>query len=117
MFSINIQGLKGFKNTEKATIAIENAGGPVYLVAGTDDQVWPAADSSDAIAARMKKTQYRCEYMREEGAGHLVGLPYLPSAEFASNLVLTSSNNELSSRAMIKAWHSMLKFLQTELEP
>lgn len=112
-----IRGLKGFKNLEKSTIAIENAGGPVFLVAGTDDQVWPAADFSDVIAERMKKSQYRCEYMKEEGAGHLVGLPYLPSAEFTSNLVFTSSNIELSSKAVVKAWQSMVKFLQTELQP
>ena len=82
------------------------------MVAGTDDQVWPAAKFADMITERPKHSGYThtCTYLKMEGAGHLVGLPYLPSAEVYKNLIFTSDNNELSSVAMIEAWSEMVKF-------
>ena len=49
-------------------------------------------------------------------AGHLVCMPYLPSAEICRNLIFTSSNIELSSIAMVKAWHAMLDFFDKYLK-
>ena len=112
------RGLKSAKNVDDSAIRAEHINGPVFLVAGTDDQVWPAADFADTIAERLERHEHRypCEYLREEGAGHLVCMPYLPGAEIFKNLIFTSSNIELSSIAMVKAWHAMLGFLDKSLK-
>lgn len=112
------KGLRSAKNVAASAIRVEQINGPVFLVAGTDDQVWPAADFADTITERLKQHQHRypCEYLREEGAGHLVCMPYLPSAEICRNLIFTSSNIELSSIAMVKAWHAMLDFFDKYLK-
>lgn len=112
------RSLRSAKNLDDAAIRVENINGPVFLVAGTDDQVWPAADFSDKIAERLKRHghRYPCEYLREEGAGHLVCMPYFPSAEILRKLIFTTSNIELSSVAMIKAWHALLGFLDRTLK-
>ncbi|MEA3456184.1 MAG: acyl-CoA thioester hydrolase/BAAT C-terminal domain-containing protein [Campylobacterota bacterium] len=106
------RGMQASKMSEEARICVEKINGPLFLVAGTDDQVWPAANFADMIAERLKHSehQYFYQYFKEEGAGHLVGLPYFPSAEVYKNLVFTSGNNDLSSLAMIKTWDAMIKF-------
>ena len=112
------RGLKASQNVDHATIRVEKIGGPIFLVAGTDDQVWPAADFADTIVERLKQHEHRypCKYFREEGAGHLVCMPYLPSAQVFGNLIFTSSNIELGSIAMIKAWAAMLEFFAETLK-
>ncbi len=108
------RGMLTSKKDDAAIIQVEQINGPLFLVAGTDDQVWPATDFADRIIERLKQSEYQhtYEYFREEGAGHLVGLPYFPSAEVYKNLIFTSGNNELSSVAMIKTWDAMIKFLE-----
>ncbi len=111
------RGLQSAKNINDASIRVEQIGGPIFLVAGTDDQVWPAADFSDTVAERLKarRCPYPLEYLREEGAGHLVGMPYLPSAEVCRNLVFTSSDSELTCLTMIRAWDALIDFLHESL--
>ena len=111
------RGLAGTHDIEAATIRVENINGPVFLVAGTDDQVWPAAVFADAISERLNKHKHKfpCECMKVQGAGHLVGMPFLPGAETAGNLVFTSSDINKSTLAVIKAWESMIVFLDRNL--
>ncbi|MBM9519863.1 acyl-CoA thioesterase/BAAT N-terminal domain-containing protein [Desulforhopalus vacuolatus] len=112
------RGLRASKNLDTAAIRVEQINGPVFLVAGTDDQVWPAADFADTIAERLKQHehQYPCKYFREKGAGHLVCMPYLPSAEVCRNLIFTSSNIEITSIVMIKTWDAMIDFFEEFLK-
>ncbi len=112
------RGLRAVDDRTPCAILVENINGSVFLVAGTDDQVWPAADFSDDVAARLKRFEHphSCEYLREEGAGHLVCMPYVPSAEICRNLIFTSSDVALSSKTMIKAWNAMLDFFQRNLK-
>lgn len=106
------RGVQSLGKSDAAAIRVEQINGPLFLVAGTDDQVWPATDFADIITERLKLSEYRYsyKYFKEEDAGHLVGLPYLPSAEVYKNLIFTSGNNKLSSVAMIKTWNEMIKF-------
>jgi dienelactone hydrolase len=112
------RGLRASKSVDAAAIRVEQINGPVFLVAGTDDQVWPAADFADTITERLKQHEHRypCKYLRQEGAGHLVCMPYLPSAEVYRNMIFTSSKIELSSIAMIKAWDAMIAFFEEFLK-
>lgn len=107
------RGLRAAGGGGEAAIRVEKINGPVFLVAGTDDQVWPASDFADMIAEQLKKqgNRHPVEYLREEGAGHLVGLPYFPAAQVCRNLIFTSSAVDKSSLALIKAWDAMIVFL------
>jgi len=112
------RGMQVLGKSDAATIRVEQINGPIFLVAGTDDQVWPATDFADMITERLNLSEYRYsyKYFKEEGAGHLVGLPYFPSAEVYKNLIFASGNNQLSSISMIKAWNEMIKFLDSSLK-
>lgn len=112
------RGMQVSNKRDTAVIRVEKINGPLFLVAGTEDQVWPATEFADMILSRLKHTEYPYSYtyIKEEGAGHLVGLPYFPSAEVYKNLIFTSGNNQLSSVSMIKAWNEMIKFLDSSLK-
>ncbi|MFB9313785.1 acyl-CoA thioester hydrolase/BAAT C-terminal domain-containing protein [Nocardioides plantarum] len=58
-----------------ARIAVERITGEVLLAAGEDDQVWPACDFADAIAARREAAGLATTVVRRPDAGHRVVLP------------------------------------------
>ncbi|WP_220453996.1 acyl-CoA thioester hydrolase/BAAT C-terminal domain-containing protein [Nocardioides immobilis] len=58
-----------------ATIPVERIRGRVVLVAGGDDQVWPAVDFAGAIAARRDQHGLPTEVVTEPDAGHRPLLP------------------------------------------
>ena len=111
------RGFASVRDPEAAAIQVEKINGPVLLVAGTEDQVWPAADFAERVAARLKENRqrYPLRYLKEEGAGHLVGLPYLPSAEVCRNLIFTSADIESSTLASTRAWEALVDFLRESL--
>ncbi len=59
----------------RATIAVERFFGDVLLVAGGDDQVWPAVESARAIEARRTAYAMPTSVVTHPDAGHRVVLP------------------------------------------
>lgn len=62
-----------------AAIPVEKIGGPVLLVSGTDDQIWPAARLSEMVVERLRANRhpFAYEHLRYEGAGHMILPPGL----------------------------------------
>ncbi|MDZ5621409.1 alpha/beta fold hydrolase [Nocardioides sp. HM23] len=60
---------------DAAAIPVERIGGRVVLVAGGDDQVWPAVDFAAAIADRRQRHLLATEVVVDPGAGHRTLLP------------------------------------------
>jgi hypothetical protein len=58
-----------------ATIAVERFFGDVLLVAGGDDQVWPAVESARAVEARRQAHGLPTTVVTHPHAGHRVVLP------------------------------------------
>jgi dienelactone hydrolase len=60
-----------------AEISVEHTHGPVLLIGGEDDHVWPSGAMVDAIAARLKKDHfpYEVEALKYKHAGHRAGRP------------------------------------------
>lgn len=62
-----------YRGRPVTTIAFEQITGPVLAIAGTDDQLWPAAVAAVTVARATSGQSILCD-----GAGHGVsGLPYL----------------------------------------
>jgi dienelactone hydrolase len=64
-----------------ASIAVEKINGSVLVISGTDDQVWPSPRYTEMVVTRLRSNGFKFAYeqLRYEGAGHLIGIPYLPS--------------------------------------
>ena len=57
---------------EKATIPIEKVNGPVLLLSGVDDTMWPSSEMAEAIIDRNneKGSKIEIKHVKYEDAGH-----------------------------------------------
>ena len=65
---------------EAATIPVERIDGPVMLISGGDDAMWPSALMAGKVAARLAAHghPYPVESLVYPAAGHAIGSPYAP---------------------------------------
>jgi dienelactone hydrolase len=73
------------ETVETATIEVEAVGGPILLITGDDDRVWPADALATRAMARLDAAnyEYRSDHLHVPGAGHDLKVPYHPTTERA----------------------------------
>ena len=120
---IYLRHLGDARAVERATIPVENTRGPVLLVSGTDDQMWPSSALADVAMRRLtvKAFQYQHHHLKYEGAGHTILLPYGPRTTrniamrvegFEGQLCDQGGAPRLDAEAGADAWHQMLQFFE-----
>jgi pimeloyl-ACP methyl ester carboxylesterase len=83
---------------EKAAIQVEKINGPVFLLSATQDEFWPSKEMSDAIIARLKKSEFRfnAEHVAIEG-NHGAPLAHMSLVEdFLQKNFLAESSRDCS---------------------
>jgi len=68
------QGLLDTIAVQKASIPVENIKGPILLLSGLDDAVWPSAMMSDLIENRIKNNAFEFDFenIKYKNACHLI---------------------------------------------
>ena len=118
--------LKGLSNKEAVTlaaIAVENIQGPVLLISAQDDKLWPSTLMSEMVMQRLAQYQhpYANQHLSYAGAGHLIGVPYMPatvtrSAFQNSGLILAYGGSPRTNAfADRDSWTKVLAFLEMHL--
>jgi len=111
--------LRNSAAVRQAEIPVERIHGPVLLVAGGEDELWPSAWSADAIAARLRANgfRYRVISLAYPRAGHLIGKAYLPagSTRVAGGRLETGGTPAANAAAQADAWPRVLRFLAASL--
>ncbi len=101
------------------TIPVEQIRGPLLLVAGTDDQLWPSRLMAEQIVKRRaaRGGHSRDRLLTYEGAGHLIGKGFLPagSTRIAGGRIETGGTPAANARAQADSWPKVLSFLGAEL--
>jgi dienelactone hydrolase len=122
-FTLRTAFLKGTERlsiTDETTIPVENSRGPLLLISGKDDQLWPSDVYAEVIVERLKKYNYTypVEHVCYEQAGHFVCFPYgLPSLppmlELATGPVVIGFGGAASfqAKATVDSWQKILAFL------
>ena len=66
---------------EPATIAVERIAGPVLLISGEDDQMWPSTLMAECIMRRLAEHRFAWPYrhLHYPNAGHLIGPLWQPT--------------------------------------
>jgi dienelactone hydrolase len=109
---------------ERAAISVENIRGPILLISGGDDHLWPAAEMSEAIIARLKRngSAHAAEHLHFAHAGHMLRYPHLPvTARDSRNKHLRGARFSFGgtpaadAEAQMQAWHRAIAFLRTNL--
>ena len=71
---------------EEAAIPVERIAGPILLVSGRDDVMWPSATYADWVVERLEAhgLSQKVVHLSYENAGHTLGPPLAPTTELAS---------------------------------
>ena len=114
--------LNDLRAVERSTIPVENIHGPVQLVSGGDDQMWPSTELADIAFRRLEahKHPYPFRHLKFPKAGHqilvphgprtvLVGLIGLPG--FDGYLYTQGGTAKANAQAGVEAWRDLLRFL------
>jgi len=104
---------------ERAAIPVERIRAPILLVSGTDDQIWPSGEFSDAIVARLKKAgfPYEVKHVILEKGGHNAVIPFLITANRGLLIDGDPSGGApaADARGGYRAWAETLDFLRRHL--
>jgi dienelactone hydrolase len=107
-----------------AAIPVERINGPVLLISGRDDQVWPSTLMAEQIMGRLRRHLFKHPYrhLAYSGAGHGITRPYAstmdihqephPRTRRLSDLGGTPAG---TARASEDSWSKVLGFLETYL--
>jgi dienelactone hydrolase len=117
-------GLRNRDAIAGAAIPVEQIRGPILLVSGGDDHVWPASEMGEAIVARLKQHGFThaVEHLHYSGAGHMLRYPFLPTtARTSRNLHLRNARFSFGgsapadTEAQSDSWRRAIAFLQAHL--
>jgi dienelactone hydrolase len=84
-------GLNKKEYIEDASIKVEKINGPILLLSGKDDQVWPSARMADILESRLVEHNFKfqVENIQYENAGHLIsGNPESDSDERTGKMTI-----------------------------
>ena len=105
---------------ERVEIPVERINGPVIMISGKDDAMWPSTRLADIALRRFKEHGFPHPYqhLAYEGAGHMIGTPYVPSTVVASRHPLTGGLNAYGGSpqgyavAREDSWRAILAMLE-----
>jgi dienelactone hydrolase len=107
----------------EASTPVERITGPVFLISGTDDQMWPSSVFSDLVMERLDQASFPHEHqhLKYEGAGHGIGFPYVPTTVTASRhpvrgfVTTTGGDPQATATAQADSWAKVLDLFQRTL--
>jgi dienelactone hydrolase len=99
---------------KQATISVENIDGPVLLISGEQDTVWPSSLLAEQVAERLRDHEhpYEFEHLSFPEAGHAIRVPY----RFDDSVPQNKSHkyggtHQANARASARAWVRTLDYL------
>ncbi|HUU06373.1 MAG TPA: acyl-CoA thioester hydrolase/BAAT C-terminal domain-containing protein [Patescibacteria group bacterium] len=104
----------------KAAIPVEKIAGPILLISGSDDRIWPAGAFCAAIAARLEKAGFphQVRHLSIENGGHNSCVPFLITANHG--LLIDGDPSGGSPRADAqggyRSWAETMAFLHRWLD-
>lgn len=103
-----------------AAIPVERIAGPILLICGEADGLWPSCPMSQAVEARAKTHGFRHEVqlIAYPNAGHAAfGPPVKPEAPYYGQLMALGGDEAGNVAARADGWTKATAFLATALKP
>jgi hypothetical protein len=108
---------------EAARIRVEDTHGPILMISGEDDRMWPGTHFSDKAIKRLesKDFQYASKHLSYPGCGHVIWVPYCPLPPTHTihpvdhNDYTFGGNPKDNAAAMVDSWPQVLQFLMMSL--
>jgi dienelactone hydrolase len=115
--------LRNREAVERAAIPVEQTRGPILLVSGGDDRVWPAAPMAEMIVARLRSCAFAhtVKHLNYPRAGHGLRYPAMPTTARMSRSrgmkfpILFGGTASADAQAQTDAWRHSITFFQKNL--
>lgn len=107
----------------KASIRVEKINGPVLMISGIDDKLWPSTELTEFAVERFKQQGFchLMEHLAYAGAGHSIAWPNGPTTMLKSKHPVSGEEMDMggtaegTARARQDSWPRMLAFLRSAL--
>ena len=108
----------------QAAIPVERINGPVLLISGQDDQVWPSSFMAEQIMARLRRHGFKHahRHLAYSGAGHSIDRPYSSTMHInnerhpiTKRLFDSGGTPSCTAWAREDSWSKLLEFLEKYL--
>lgn len=97
-----------------ARIPVEKISGPILLLSGKDDALWPSAKMANEIASRLAQNHFRYAVINrsyDDVGHHVASLPLRPTGDS----VRLGGKPQALAKTHIQAWQEIVSFLNTNL--
>lgn len=108
---------------EQAKIAVENINGPILLISGGDDQLWPADLLCKKVITRLKEHRhpYYYKHINYPKAGHSFVIPGFPTSQsvtspYGKGSLLLGGTPKDNAQAQFDAWQRTVDFFREFLD-
>ena len=119
VYALYAEGLKGLDKHPDAVIPVERINGPVMLICGKADSLWPSCPMSEQVVDRLKAKGFKhpVELLAYDNAGHAVFGPPVPadSPHFA-NLGSLGGTPQGNEEAREDNWFRAMEFMDSALK-
>lgn len=118
IFDLYAKGLAAIGAHRDAIIPVERINGPVILVCGEKDTIWPSCLMSDQIARRLKAHgfKYAVKQLKYPEAGHAVfGPPEPQGSDRIPKLAALGGTGEGNQAARLDDWPKVMAFMDAAL--
>jgi dienelactone hydrolase len=107
------------KDGSDAIIAVENINGPILMLSGEEDGLWPSGPLSELARRRLEEHDftYAYQHISYPETGHIFPPPYLP-AMFSQNEAgfIMGGTPQGTAHAQEDSWRRTLTFLKEAFE-
>ncbi|PYZ99057.1 hypothetical protein CR205_11000 [Alteribacter lacisalsi] len=113
------RSLKKYGSGGEAALYVEKINGPVMLISGGADELWPSSSMCKTMMSRLSANSFAHEkkHLSFEDAGHVLTIPYLPARIPKSFPFKTGGTEEANARAGEQAWKETVAFLDRHFNP
>jgi dienelactone hydrolase len=119
VYDLYAKGLAALDQHPDAIIPVERINGPILLVCGKVDTLWPSCPMADQITARLKEKRFKhqVKLLAYADAGHAVfGPPFDPANPRLANLADDGGSVDGNQAARRDSWPKSLSFLDAALK-
>jgi dienelactone hydrolase len=103
-----------------ALIPVERINGPILIVSGTDDAIWPSSTMCEHVIERLRKREFvfPFEHLRYDSAGHLLAGPsrLAPARPMVEGGIAVGGNERANAAARDDAWAKACTFFDAYLK-
>jgi dienelactone hydrolase len=119
IFALYADGLKAIDAHPDAVIPVERINGPIILVCGQVDTLWPSCPMADQVAVRLHQKDFKpaVQVLTYPDAGHAVfGPPVAVTEQTAKSLSSLGGSAAGNASARADSWPQALSFLDAALK-